>query len=795
MDDAVLERTEALRSFQNAVRGRVAIVAAPEGFGKSVLLRSDGNKALAILDVRVDCTFERFVGELVRHVAPRAHGIKRSIAKVYARSLESEDGPLELATWFCRYLAGIDQAIAVDGIDAVADGRIIEFLRAVIRGSQPGLSWVLAGRDLARLRSFVPEGEAALVVGEDELRLTFPELKRLALRLAPGHAGGELFAVARKAAGSISRAVFLLRCMHFGVADVVDAGTAFETLLERSFAGLSDSERLETMAGILLEDGGGVEEGSLAREVSSVASRLRTTAPHLFEAGDARLQASFRSRLRKEIRTLMATNRTALFVRAADALDANGDTASAIALYCAVDAVERLVALVERHGAVGLEGEQIHVLREAISLIPEDLREGHALVVGLRGVDAAQRGHHAEAVELFERAITLSSPGDHEQTIRYWYACHGVSLGDIALVRRMLRSSVDFFRTRPQLRAAMMSLLGVACAMGGDAARAKNWASRARKVADAWGDDALSARVYQSAAYVSIRAGDLNDAHELGTRAIGFAEACGWPHVAAITYSLLYHVALEREDQDLILTYARCLADNADRSGNLGLHYLAIAASYEHEVERCNLPAIAELRAELGQFDVGSSPAFHDGHPALLARAMECAWEGRFNHAFGLLEPVMLAFETAPDATYINEPHAFSITAVYAAAAGMAPETYRALHLYRSASARAARPSSLLRARIEEALALRLLSREREAKLLLHNVLRSLPATRSRARIYAELVATLVDPDAGVERTRAELEDEMYASGWGGLARLVRSIVAGSRVSTESQTRRNRAIG
>ena len=150
MDDAVLERTEALRSFQNAVRGRVAIVAAPEGFGKSFLLREGGSESLAIVDVRVDCTFERFVGELVRHVAPRAHGIKRSIAKVYARSLESKDGPLVLATWFCRYLAGIDQAIAVDGIDAVADGRIIEFLRAVIRGSQPGLSWVLAGRDPER---------------------------------------------------------------------------------------------------------------------------------------------------------------------------------------------------------------------------------------------------------------------------------------------------------------------------------------------------------------------------------------------------------------------------------------------------------------------------------------------------------------------------------------------------------------------------------------------------------------------------------------------------------------------
>ena len=33
-----------------------------------------------------------------------------------------------------------------------------------------------------------------------------------------------------------------------------------------------------------------------------------------------------------------------------------------------------------------LEGEEVHVLREAIALIPHDVRERHGLVVGLRAV-------------------------------------------------------------------------------------------------------------------------------------------------------------------------------------------------------------------------------------------------------------------------------------------------------------------------------------------------------------------------------------------------------------------------
>ncbi len=797
MNDAVFVRAEVLRSFENAAPGHVTLMAAPEGFGKSVLLRELGSEGFAIVDVRPECTFERFVGDLVRQVAPLAHGITRSITSVFARSLERDDGPVTLAAWFSRYLTGATHTIAIDGVDAARDERIATFLRNAIARSTQSVRWIVAGRDAERLRSFVPDGLTATTVGEEQFRLTFPELRRLAVNLAPAHNAGELFAIARKATGSISRAVFLLRCLHFGIRDAADATTSFETLLERAFANLSERERLETMAGILLEDGGRVEEGSLAREISSVASRLRMTAPHLFEAGGERFQAAFRSRLRAETRALLATNRTDLFVRAADALEANGDTVSAIALYCAVDAVDRLLSVVERRGGVGLEGEQMHVLREAIALMPEDVRERHPLVVGLRAVDAANRGHGEEAISLFERALTLSSPGDSEQSIRYWYASRGVTSGDAALVQRTLRPGVDFFRTRPPLRAAMMALLGVSWSMSGDPIRAAAWIGRARIVADAVGDDALCARVYQQAAYVACRAGDLDDASELGTRAVAFAEACGWPHVAAISYSILHHVALVRND-DRVRVYARTLAENASRAGNLGLQYAAVAACYEYEVERCNLPAIAEIRAELAQFDVARSPAlFEGGRPVLPSAALELAWEGRFAHAFATVEPLLAAFERDRDASSGAQANTFALAAVYAAAAGQPAEANGALRLLRAARTPDGRADAPMRARIDEALALRLLARESEARLLLRNVLLTLPAERSRLRAYAELVLRIVESGDSIETdgSHAALEEELYANGWGGLARLIRSIVAGSRAIRESFVKRNRAIG
>jgi tetratricopeptide (TPR) repeat protein len=795
MDEVVLQRADALRSFEDVASHRVAIVAAPEGFGKSTLVRELNRDAFAILEIGADSTFERFVSSVVRHAGPLARGISRSITRVYARALEREDGPAVLAAWFSRYLAGVSRVLVVDGADAASDPRISAFLHAAIAASAPAVRWVLVGRDVERLRAFLPDDAEGAIVGEDRLRLSFPELKALAIRLAPRHTSGELFVIARKSAGSISRAVFLLRCLHYGVPTVADGSVSLESLLDRCFADLSERERLETMAGILLEDGGNVQTGALANQVSSVFSRLRTTAPFLFEPDERSLQACFRARLRRETRVLIAQNQTDLFVRAADALEANGDTASAVALYCAVDAVDRLLAVVERRGGVGLEGEQMHVLREAIDLIPEDVRERHPLVVGLRAVDAANRGRHAEAAQLFESALGLCAPGDRNQSIRYWYASLGVLTGDTPLVQRLLRPSVEFFRTPPPLRAAMMALLGVSLAMSGEGDRANNWSARARKVSDACNDDALAARVYQQAAFVALRRGSLDEAHLHGTRAVAFAEACGWPHVAAITYGILHHIAVERDRHDQIGLYARRLAENAARSGNVPLQYLAVAACYEHAVECCDLPAVAELRAELEQFDVAGSPATFDfGRPEMPAKALELAWDGRFGTAYRHLEPLLAEYEKNPsDAA--SEPQVFADAAVYAAAAGMAVEANRALRLYRSAAVRERGNGNALRARIAEAFSLWLLGKERESKHVMRSVFTHLPLTRSRLRIYAELISSIIDRAhtfAGPEPL--PLEDEMYASGWGGLARLARSVLAATRAAPEVP-RKKRATG
>ncbi len=803
MDDGLLARTEALRALRVATARRVAIVAAPEGFGKSMLVRewAAGLETFTAISIPASCTFDRFVSDALRRAVPPAPGLDRSLTTAFAKTVGRDDAPVALAGWFCRYLAGTPRTVLVDGADAALDERIVPFLRAAIAGSDADVRWILVGRDPAILVACAGDADIAKVPAE-ALRLSFPELRELARRSVARHTSGELFAIWQKARGSISRAVFLLRCMQFGVASVTSAQTSFESLVERCFADLSETERLETMAGVLLEDGGDVEDGELARNISSVFSRLRTTAPFLFEPSGRRLQACVRERLSREIRMLLADDRTGLFVRAGDALEASGQTASAIALYCAAGDLDRLLAVVERRGGIGLEGEAVHVLREAIALIPEEIRDRHGLVVGLRAVDARNRGRSDEAAALFERALALCDRGAHENSVRYWYAGLGINLGDSRLVQRTLRPSVEFFASPPALRAAMMALLGASWAMSGERERARRWIGRARRIADAGGDEALAARVYQQAAFVALHGDDLDEARDLGERAVGYAEACGWPHVAAITYGILHHVALRQERFDAAGQCAGKLAEHAARAGNVALHYAAVAACFEYETERCDLLGIAKFGAELTRFEAAATPAlFGERHIERAARALQAAWDGRFAHAFRIVEPIVAAFEAAASGAgdelgILPERGVLALAALYAAAAGLRGEAERVLALSRRFAGPQKPSEALVRARVAECLALSVLGRRGEAGLILRGIRAGLPSNRTRSHVYAELARSVLDStECATGPGDVSLEEEMYANGWGGLARLARSVLAGSRIALAPGSRKSRAFG
>jgi hypothetical protein len=251
--------------------------------------------------------------------------------------------------------------------------------------------------------------------------------------------------------------------------------------------------------------------------------------------------------------------------------------------------------------------------------------------------------------------------------------------------------------------------------------------------------------------------------------------------VAAITYTILHNLAVERGWTKEIAEYARCVANHAERAGNTPLHYFAVAACRDAAVERGDVEAMATIASELEDLRLANSPEMLDhGRAELQTRAIEHAWDGNVELAFLRVQPLLDSYE--PDLSESNaEPLAFSEAAVYAAACGRRDQAFRAISLYRTSIARDTSSRNFLRGRIHEGLALWLLGSETEATLVFRDIYSLLPQSegRPRIRVYAEYVAAMIEsytlPKA---RYPTALEEELIAAGWAGLARMVNGVLS-----------------
>jgi tetratricopeptide (TPR) repeat protein len=773
-----IERDAAQAILSRILKQRVAIVAAPEGYGKTQLVQTLDQPGLPVLEIKANCSFEHFVSNIVRSTSPLARGMSRSVARVYAEALENESGPAHLAQWFSKYLTGTKRILVIDGGDRATDDRIADFVKAAIDTSPFTIRWVIVGRNLQKLRGFVLNDDHVLV-NEEHLKLTFPEARELARRIVPGHTDGELFAVVRKAQGSISRALFLFQCLRYHVDDVAAPWVSFEDIIDRVYTELTSEEQRETMTSVLLEDEGNVQTTKIFAQINSIYSRLRSKAPYLFEIDGRNLQSCVRHRLREETRRLIDTNDTTIFLRAAAALEAQGDMAAAVALYWSVRAIDRLLGVVERYSTIGLEGEHMHVLREMIAMLPRDVQKQQPLLIALQGADAFNRGRNDESKALYEEALAMCPPGISQQSIRYWYSTAAIAARDISLLQRLLRPGPDFFRTPLTLRGAMLAMLAVSYSLAGKREQANIWIARACKISDAKKDSALAARVYQQATFIALQDRNLDLAHTRALEAITHAEACGWPHVAAITYGALHRIAVERGWSAEMAHYGRSVALNAERSGNTRLQYQALATLLDHAVERGDEAAYHALLEEIAALRNAVFPeGFDPDLPILAARAMHHAWNRDVDTAYLYVARLLDTYESTQGDP---NPIAFAEGAVYAAAAGRRNEAHRALALYRKAVLQVSPSKELLRARTHEALALWILGKETEATLIFRNLYDVLPISQERNtnRAYAEYVCALLDSvSTGTTPYPVALEAELKNCGWGGLGRMLRGVIA-----------------
>jgi hypothetical protein len=352
----------------------------------------------------------------------------------------------------------------------------------------------------------------------------------------------------------------------------------------------------------------------------------------------------------------------------------------------------------------------------------------------------------------------------------------------VDLVRRGRPDAVELLeaesakpgRPDPDADAGLWALLGTAYVSEHRLDDAREAARRALVRLPGVRDDAIRARVLHQAAYVALNDSDYAAAKSLAERALARAEAAFLYDLEARALSVLFNVAMLHDDDVAAARSALLRLERAGRkAGSDGLRLYAILNAYSIEVDAGDVAAIGRLHAQLDEMQVLLTPMVREG--LLPAQALRAAWDGRFAHAYEMLEP---SAESLFDDDRIA--YRWAEVAVYAAAAGNAGEARRAIARSRD---------SLVRLSLDQPLAVRCAAYLALAEMLLGDAaaaMRTLTATRSAAAGTRGRMRALIDAIAAFHGCRAggnatllllgDRLDDLERVDLGGVARFIERL-------------------
>ncbi|MBV8642598.1 MAG: helix-turn-helix domain-containing protein [Candidatus Eremiobacteraeota bacterium] len=766
-----------------AARFPVTLVVAPAGFGKSVALRDFVETArldAVRYDVaREDRTLLGFVHGLSAALAPVVPTALAAFPAMQQRLMAAADPVLELTDWFAEHLKRTVCTVVVDDLHhAGADPNAVALLVALIERTAERIRWIVATRSDAGLpiASWIGYGRMDYPVGEDDLRFTADEALAAADDAQASAEPNEIEALRELTGGwPIALAIALRTRTHAADLRAAASGTremVYRYLAEQVFTGLSRAQQRFLLRTAVFATFDSALAEALGADAPFLADLRRSvTFLSATESNALRYHDLFRDFLERELRRAGASAWYDAHAEAGALLEARGDVAAALALYAKVAAIDPIVRLAERDGIELLERGESEVLAQALDVLPDDVRRGHAALLGVRATLDANRGRFDVAEPGFIAAIARA-----EDPLRLALV-HRYAL---ELVRQerdctaLLEPYAHDEDVPPAQRVAILGTLATGYAHAGRVGDALAAARRALDRADALGDDAR-ARLYQQAAYVHqfAPAPAHERARDYATLAVELATARGLYEVAARAFSVLYTVVND-EDDDPIATLA--ILDRLDECARKGASRQArvfgVVAAYAIEVERGDDAALERLDRALD--DERAAPAAARAQALLPAYALRAAWERDFVRAHTLLAGTALA-----QATEERRALRAAEIALYAFAAGAHDDGDAALRAALDALSRCARTTPrtvrvLLTAALAELVRGHATSAHRhlaEAERRTTPAMRRLRALAHAVRAAARVQLEQADPAAlaaALERLRAEHV--------GGLARLIAAL-------------------
>ena len=646
-DPQLLARPRLESRLAGPCAASIVLLAGPPGSGKSELLRPFRRDPRAIY-FRAGTgaqTFARFVHGLACAAASAAPGARASFPRAWERALQSPSPEIVLARWLCEHLQGIDRHIVIDDLHAAADPSIAAFVGKLAE-LRPDAALTIAVRSAGALPIplWMATRRMDRPIDETELRFDRSEIAQ-----ATANAGLRLDArdvdALLAASGGLAIAVaYAVSRLHRAPDEFACAAVpgSFSAIADCIFARRTGAERAFLFSAALFPS---IEDDLLALsgwdDAVAIKTAIGSDAAFMWEPqsdGSDRFNDRFRDYLGERFRSCDDDFQSTIARRTVHSLTLAGRYAAALDVATRHRLIGPMGQLLDTAGFAILEAGEVDVVTEALNAIDMPDQSLGASATALRGYIEARCGRLDTSEAWFRLGLAKEPDEATSVAISTYYA------RELALRRRddaadVLAPFIDSTTLPPDILIDVRSSFAQALTAANRFDEAIARTEEALAQLGPGSPPALRARVLARAAYVAIESGNPALARERALVAAPLAEAQCLYDVATSTYSVLYQIAYDVDDDPVAcLHYLHCMRNLGVRSGTLRFDLYVMLCMYELHVEAADEEALNELERQLAAVDK------NDGNVAITecllpGRAMQAAWRGDFDAAQRLLRP------------------------------------------------------------------------------------------------------------------------------------------------------------
>jgi len=747
---SAIDRPRLTERIQKAAQYRVVLISASAGFGKSVALRqflSSSGVPHVLFNVRRDqntlLSFVRGFAEALSAMVPH---LRASFPTAYESACRAREPAEALARWFHDNVQNVNGTVVIDDAHhATTVPQIANMLSMLISSAEGYQRWILSTRSTVEfpIASWWERGAMELPLDENVLRFTYDEALSLASTLRPDLSHKQVaelmeftdgwpiaLLLALRISGDL--APFYRRPLQAYTHDVV-----YKNLAKRAFLDLPERLRRFLLLTCMMPD---MDVTTLEHFGADEFAVLLDNGIFFEETITERYRYPdlFRAFLESELDALGPQAQLEALQSSAQALERAGRYSETIPLLLDAGDAQSVVRLLTKHGPSLLEKGSSDVVQVAMASIPGD--ESNSTILSMRALVDAQRGRFDTSDAWFRSAIEHAPDLIAKVTLSAEFAaalCERRRVECIEILEPLLSTK----GIPPALRARMYSTLGMAYVFFERFSEGRAAVDAALRFLDDVVDRELYAHVYHNAAWVALFTGDVSRAKTLAPKAVQLALEDDLFDVAARSYSILYNIAYDVEDDpQLSRDYLNALLDCGLKSGSARIRVYGLLALYDLEAEAGDFEAMTQLRTALEAHEVSFSD-FGSLESFIPGQAIEAAAQGDFKKAYTLCAPT-----ADRQATDDRKAMRLSEIALYAAGSFMESDARTALaSLEVLAPALERRAKRTIRTRINAAIANALLDNLKESGDRLRELLSQIPLSDERNRLLAETASALVE--------------------------------------------------